>query len=163
MFEKFGEFDSYTEINVLAENLFNEGDIESIRALAEENGIDIELASMYVAGDLPELCDADTAASGKLDVELAAMKPAEIMLDWVAYIREESAKHRLMALAVRKKGKSLNGCIAKILQWSFANQYTVPQEIIKAAKVTAGRVTLGIPGHDTVCRLIKEYYLEAGK
>ena len=31
MFEKFGEFDSYGEINELAENLLNEGDTESLK------------------------------------------------------------------------------------------------------------------------------------
>lgn len=32
MFEKFGELNSFGEINELAENLFNEGDTESLRA-----------------------------------------------------------------------------------------------------------------------------------
>ena len=36
MFEKFGEMDSYKEINDLAEAMFNEGDLESIKILAEE-------------------------------------------------------------------------------------------------------------------------------
>lgn len=35
MFEKFGELNSFGEINELAENLFNEGDTESLRAMAE--------------------------------------------------------------------------------------------------------------------------------
>ena len=39
MFDKFGEMDSYKEINELAENLFNEEDMDSIRELAKENGI----------------------------------------------------------------------------------------------------------------------------
>lgn len=39
MFEKFGELNSFGEINELAENLFNEGDTESLRAMAKENGI----------------------------------------------------------------------------------------------------------------------------
>ena len=33
MFEKFGELNSFGEINELAENLFNEGDTESLRAM----------------------------------------------------------------------------------------------------------------------------------
>ena len=37
MFEKFGEFDSYGEINELAENLLNEGDTESLKVMAKEN------------------------------------------------------------------------------------------------------------------------------
>ena len=39
MFDKFGEFDSFNEINELAENLLNEGDIESLKVVAKENGI----------------------------------------------------------------------------------------------------------------------------
>ena len=35
MFDKFGELNSYTEINELAENLFNEGDEKSLREMAE--------------------------------------------------------------------------------------------------------------------------------
>ena len=38
MFDKFGEMDSYKEINELAENLFNEGDIDSLRVMAKEMG-----------------------------------------------------------------------------------------------------------------------------
>lgn len=38
MYDKFGEMSSYTEINELAENLVNEGDIESLHEMAKENG-----------------------------------------------------------------------------------------------------------------------------
>ena len=38
MFEKFGEMDSYKEINELAENLFNEGDVDNLRAMAKRTG-----------------------------------------------------------------------------------------------------------------------------
>lgn len=62
MFDKFGEFGSVNEINELAQNLFNEGDMDSILALAKENGIDQEVAKMYIKGDLPELADAEDAA-----------------------------------------------------------------------------------------------------
>ena len=54
MFEKFGEMDSYKEINDLAEAMFNEGDLESIKILAEENGIS-EYADLYISGDIPYL------------------------------------------------------------------------------------------------------------
>ena len=36
MFEKFGELNSFGEINELAENLFNEGDTEGLKAMAKE-------------------------------------------------------------------------------------------------------------------------------
>ena len=39
MFDKFGEMNSYTEINELAANLLQEGDLDSLKELAKENGI----------------------------------------------------------------------------------------------------------------------------
>lgn len=62
MFEKFGELNSFGEINELAENLFNEGDTESLKAMAKENGIQNEFVQMYLQGDIPVLCDPLTAA-----------------------------------------------------------------------------------------------------
>ena len=75
MFEKFGELNSFGEINELAENLFNEGDTESLKAMAKENGIQNEFIQMYLQGDIPVLCDPLTAAMGKIDVEVAELKP----------------------------------------------------------------------------------------
>ena len=43
MFDRFGEFDSAAEINETAVNLRREGDIESLKVLATENGIDPEI------------------------------------------------------------------------------------------------------------------------
>lgn len=75
MFEKFGELNSFGEINELAENLFNEGDTESLRAMAKENGIQSDFVDMYLQGEIPALCDQLTAALGKIDVEVAELKP----------------------------------------------------------------------------------------
>ena len=38
MFDKFGEFNSVEELNAAAEGFRNEGDLESLMALAQENG-----------------------------------------------------------------------------------------------------------------------------
>ena len=62
MFGKFGEMGSADEINELAGNLLTEGDTVSIKTLAEENGIPVEYAEMYISGDIPVMCDAQTAA-----------------------------------------------------------------------------------------------------
>ena len=138
MFDKFGEMSSYTELNELANNLVNEGDMESLREMAAENGIPEELVGLYLNGDIPELCDALTAAIGKLDVECEKLKPKEIMEDWVEYIRTQCLENDLLARQVRKKGKNLEGCIAKLLMWSFKNQIPISKEIMTAAGVTAG-------------------------
>ena len=160
MFEKFGELNSFGEINELAENLFNEGDTESLRAMAKENGIQSDFVDMYLQGEIPVLCDQLTAALGKIDVEVAELKPKEIMEDWVEYIRTQCLENDLLARQVRKKGKNLEGCIAKLLMWSFKNQIPISKEIMKAAGVTAGRCTLGIPGMATAKKLILRYYME---
>lgn len=159
MFDKFGEMGSFEEINELAENLFNEGDTESLRVMAKENGIQEEYVTMYLEGDIPVLCDAITAALGKIDVEAEELRPKEIMEDWVEYLRGQCLENEILCYQVRKKGKSLKGCIAALLSWSFKNQQTVDKDIIKAAGVSAGRVTLGIPGMGRAKQIITDYYM----
>ena len=159
MFEKFGEMDSASEINELAENLFNEGDVESLRAMATENGITQDFVELYLQGDIPELCDSMTAAMGKIDMEVAELKPKEIMEDWVEYLRGQCMENEILAYQVRKKGKSLKGCIAALLSWSFKHQQAVDKDIIKAAGVSASKVTLGIPGMGRAKQIIREYYM----
>lgn len=159
MFDKFGEFDSYEEINELAENLFNEGDFESIKAVAKENGIEEEIAEMYINGEIPELCDSLTAALGKIEVESKELKPKDIMEDWTEYLKGQCLESETLAVAVRKKEKSIKGCIGALLAWAFKNQQSIDKDIIKAAGVSAGKVTIGIPGMGKAKKIIKKYYL----
>lgn len=159
MWERFGEFDSAAEINALAVNLRKEGDKESLKVLARENGIDPDLAEAFWEGDLLYLCDDMAAAIGKIDVEAKELKPVEIMADWVEYLKARCFEDPETARAVRRKGKSLKGAVAALLTWSFKNQVQVDKDIIKAAGVSAGRVTLGIPGMARAKRLMADYYL----
>lgn len=159
MFDKFGEMNSYKEINELAENLFNEGDLKSLRIMAEENGIAQDFVEMYIQGNLPVLCDSLTAALGKIEMECKELNPKEIMEDWVEYLRGQCMENDLLACQVRRKGKSLKGCIGALLSWSFKNQQQIDKDIIKAAGVSAGRVTLGIPGMGRAKSIIIEYYM----
>lgn len=159
MFDKYGEFDSADEMNAKAAELLAAGNTEGVLILAAENGLDPEDADDFINGDIPELTNALLAASGKLDIEDAKLKLDEIMADWLSYIRMECAENPGMAAAVRRKGKSLKGCIAALLAWSFGHQKQVDKEIIKAAGVNAGRVTMGIPGNGTAKKIIREYYL----
>lgn len=158
MFEKFGEFDSAEELNMCAEGLRNEGDKESLFALAEENGIDREDAEDFMTGDLDKLATPLMAALGKIEVECKELKPKQIMVDWIDYIKIQCSESEEMAEAVRKKGKSIKGCIAELLKWSFANQVDIDNDILKAAGVNASRVTLGIPGMGEAKKIIREYY-----
>lgn len=158
MFEKFGEFDSFEEINMSAKGLKDEGDKENLYVLAAENGIDKAMVDMFLEGDIDFICDAETAALGKLSIEQEDVKAQEIMIDWVDYIKGCVAKEPQMAAAVRKKGKTLKGCVAELLVWSMKNAKPVDKDIIKMAKAHE-RTTLGIPGMATVKKIIREYYL----
>lgn len=163
MFDKFGEMSSYKEINTLAENLFNEGDIESLRNMATENGISEDFVELYLSGEIMELCDGQTAAYGKIDVEVKELKIKGIMEDWLEYLRVQISDNDLLARRVRMKDKNLKGCIAALLKWSFKNQVPVDKEILKAAEVTAGKVTLGIPNMGKAKEIIRNYYLGGEK
>ena len=158
MFDKFGEMDSADEINELAENLLNEGDIDSLEAMAKENGIPMEYVLAYKEGEIPFICDNMTAALGQIDVEVEKLKPKEIMEDWVEYLRGQCMENEEFSEHVRRKGKSLKGMIGALLKWSFANQQQIDKGIIKAAGVDGARVTLGIPGMSRAKKIIKEYY-----
>lgn len=158
LYEKFGELNSAQEINELAENLFNENDIESLKELAKENGLS-DMVQLYLEGELPDLCDTLSAAIGKIEVEAAELKPREIMEDWVEYLRGQCLENEILAFQVRKKGKTLKGCIAALLKWSFGHQIPSEKEILKEAGVSAGRVTLGIPGMAQAKKIITEYYM----
>lgn len=70
LWKKFGEMNSCAKINELAENLLNEGDLASLREMAAENGV-ADMAELYCEGEIPDLCDALSAAIGKIDVEAA--------------------------------------------------------------------------------------------
>lgn len=166
MFEKFGEFDSYEEINRAAAAQLAEGDTEAIYAIAEENGLDAEDVEDFIAGDIPELATALTAAQGKLQIEAEELQPKEIMADWLDYIQIQCFEDQEMRLAVRRKGKSLKECIGKLVKWSLDHAENVDKDIIKAAGLPEWAqkgCKLGIPGMGTAKQLIKEYYLGGGE
>lgn len=166
MFEKFGEFDSYEEINRAAAAQLEEGDEEAIYAIAKENGIDREDAEDFIDGAAPELVTALMAANGKLAVEAAELQPKEIMADWLDYIKIQCFEDPKMCSAVRQKGKSLKECIGKLVKWSFDHAENVDKDIIKTAGLPSwaqNGCKLGIPGMGTAKQLIKEYYLGGGE
>lgn len=159
MFDKFGEFNSVEELNEAAAGQKEQGDLEALIMLAEENGLDKEDAEDYMDDCIDNLATPLTAALGKLKVECNTLKPKEIMEDWVEYIKIQCMDNLEVAKQVRMKGKSLEGCIAELLKWSFNNAYSIPDEIAKAAGIKSASVKLGIPGMGRAKKIIDEYYL----
>ena len=107
MFEVFGEFDSAEEINKAAAAQLEHGDTQAIRYIARENGLDPLDAEDYIDGEVSELCNPLMAALGKIKVEEDELKPVEIVEDWVNYIKAQATEHPDMAVAVRRKGKTI--------------------------------------------------------
>ena len=68
-------------------------------------------------------------------------------------------ENEMIAHQVRKQGKNLKGCIAALLTWGFNHQEPVDKDIMKAAGVKAGRVTLGMPGMARAKQIITDYYM----
>lgn len=157
MFDRFGEFDSAEEINEAAKGLVREGDIDSLKILCRENGIDEDMMQAFLEGDIPFLTDAMSAALGKIEIESKELKPKELVEDWIEYIKAQCMEHEDIAIAVRKKGKNVKGCIVELLRWSFKNRYDVDPEIAKAAGINQ-KVQMGIPGMGTAKKLILDYY-----
>lgn len=160
MFDKFGEFDTYEELNKAADGQKTQGDIEALKELAKENGIDQDDVEDYMDGVIPELCTAKTAALGKLAVEIADIKASEIVQDWIDYIQSSAMEDLQMSVAIRKKGKSLIGCIGAMLKWSYDARYKVDDRIIKASGIKATGVEMGIHGMASAKKIIREYYME---
>ncbi len=158
MFEIFGYMETAEEINKTAAGLKAEGDIENLKKLAEENGLPPEIVDVYVSGEIDWIADTMTAAIGKIQIEEEDLKPEEIMKDWVEYLKAQCMENEQLAAAVRKKDKTLKGCMGELLKWSYKNAKSVDASIQKAAGFT-GRVTLGIPGMGRAKKIIKEYYL----
>lgn len=177
MFDTYGEFDSAEEINARADELFNAGVRQGIMDLARENGIPEEMAQMFLDGETPFLCDASTAAVGKIEMERENTVLEGVLEDWISYIEAQAMEDEEIARAVRSKGKSLNGCIAELLLVSLRSQKQVDRSIldivekrVREEKIDLKKETgmdpswlkytkIGFPGMGAAKKLIRKYYL----
>ena len=168
MFDKFGEFDSAEEMNRAAEAQLKEGDLDAIRAIAKENGIDKEDAEDYIDGYAVQLATPLMAAMGKLTVEEKDLKLEGIVKDWKDSIVEQCTNDEQLAMAVRRKGKYLKNCIAELLRFAFENKVQISDKIVDVTQVMHnGKLEkmrkplyLGIPSRADVKRIVRKYYLE---
>lgn len=102
MFERFGEFDSAEELNLTAEGLKTEGDMESLLILAEENGIDKEDAEDYMDDRTKELVTPLMAALGKLRVESKDLELNGVLEDWKDAIVDMCTEDKTIPLSAKK-------------------------------------------------------------
>lgn len=171
MFKKFGEFDSYEELNRAAEAQRAEGDEEALKDIAKENGIDVEDAEDFMDGCVEEFATPLMAAAGKLKIEAVELGLEGVMLDWKDQIVAACVKDEALQIAVRRKKKSLAGCLAVMLRFAFENKVPVSDEVVNITKVTQNGkevpmrkpVYLGIPNRAQVEKLMRDYYLGGRK
>lgn len=168
MFEKFGKMD-YEELIRTAAAEREEGDLEALITLAEENGLEKEDAEDYMDGIVDSLANPYMAAVAKIEGEAKELGIKGHQLDQKDTILALLDGDDDLCLAVRKKEKSLTECLAKILTFSSECAIQVPDAIVKLAefRMNGKKEAMRSPvyeGGETkadVRRIAKEYYLEA--
>lgn len=165
MYEKFGEFDSFEELNRAAAAQKAEGDEEALFALAQENGLDKEDVEDYLDGTVEELATVSMAAIGKLKLEKEDLKLGGVLSDWVDDLIEMCMESQELAAAVRKKGKDLAGYIAATADSGWKNRVIVDKRIVNKTEevkkiIGTHEFTIGIPDRKTRRELARAYYLE---
>ncbi len=152
LFEKFGEMGSAKELNMCADGFREEGDIESLKAFAVENGFTEEDALNYVkakeTNQTAEFCNPFTAAEAKMRLETKDHPE----LEKIANLLLSEGDDMELLEAIRKKGKRL-----------VKAYIAMEDEAYKIAKKTAsGRNCNGCLFSDNEgLTIIKKYYKEA--
>lgn len=163
MWNKFGEFDSAEEINRAAAAQKKEGDIEALKQLASENGLDEEDAIDYAEGVLDALTNAQLAAIGKLDIEAYDLKISGVLTDWVNELKQLCIDIPF-AVAVRRKGKDLAGYIALIADSGYEHRAVVDKRIVDKTKniksvIGSHELSIGFPSQAERKQLAIKYYI----
>ena len=135
MWDKYGEQNSAHELNALARQLLSEGKKDEVHELAKENGIDKDMAELFVAEDIDFICDNMSAAIGKLDVEIEhyqkqyvanALEVKDALESYMSRERVKLSVHKYgvdididitgdeLADAIRQKGKVLNDILKDV-------------------------------------------------
>lgn len=152
MFEKFGEFNTVEELNMAAEGLKNEGDINSVILLAKENGLTEDDARDYADGYSDSLTSEYMMALGRIDIEMEIYKgkPEEHMIKVIGSMAK-SVLNDDTALAGRifSTGKNLNGVVEKLRNIASKNK--------------AGEMGCACGTDEELKDIIRAYYKEAAE
>lgn len=166
LFEKFGEFDSWEEINRAAAAQKEQGDDEAVKTIAKENGIDEMDAQDFLDGALSELCTPMTAAIGKLDAEAEALQLPMMMQMWKDTINGmfASSDGDQLMIGVRRKGRRLAELFGKMIVECSKSRVNTPQPIVDYARQIDGSIPQTLPMADLskarFMELVREYYLD---
>ena len=113
LFHDFGEMESAKELNLCADGFREEGDLDSLKAFAVENGFTeghaLQWAKKRETNLTEEFCNPITAAMAKLDLE--AKNDTEKM---AADLLKSEMDDIELAEGIRKKGKRLKDAFKKV-------------------------------------------------
>lgn len=157
MFDRFGKFDSAEELNAAAEGFLQEGDTDSIYAMARENGIDAEDVSDYLDDASAGLVTPLSAAIGKLNVEREDMKLEGVMEAWTDLIIQECIGSEELQRQIRRKDRPLLPLIAKMMGQASKTRKRVDDRIAKAAGIMTP-LYIGDISRAEAKKMIDEYY-----
>lgn len=161
MFDKYGEFDSAAEIIRAIQGQIDEGDETAALEIGRENGIDEMDIEDILDGSASaeEVLTPCVVALGKLQIEAEAYKKNDsIIIDWIEYIKALAIDSEEVSVMIRRKGKSLNGCLGELLKFSYNHAFSIPGDIVKAAGISNANVKLGIPNAGKCKEIIRTYY-----
>lgn len=133
--KKFGPFKSADEINAKAAELLAAGDVDGIKELAKETGIDEEDAQDYADGIVSTLCNDLMAALGRIKVEseeLDIFGPFEM---WRDFIVEGINTDVFFGRNVMDPEKTLVGAFAAVIKEESKSRKTIDKKICKAAGI----------------------------
>jgi len=162
MFEKFGEFDSCEEINRAAEAQLKEGDIETLKELAIENGFDPMDAEDYFCGALDSFCGIKDTALGKLKIEKEELKLEREFTLLEEELEKACMENTDLAAGVRRKGKRLAEYLAKVIDKGYEQAVTPPKAILQYVKAVPSQykdhMKTGMPDKATRKEIMRTYY-----
>lgn len=150
MFDKFGEFDSVEELNEAAAGFVQEGDFESLYALARENGIEKEDVDDYLDDVTDELATLPMAVQGRLDIEEkedVKDKMEKAAMSVIMLVLRGMCDSEEMQKAVLKKGKR-----AKNILREMKNE---------ASKYKTGNMAVACGTDRQLRAIIKSYYMDS--
>jgi len=164
MFGKYGEFDSWEEIARALKAQQAEGDMDAVKSIAEENGLDMEDVEAYLDGVETDMVMCKLAAYGKLAVEEKEHKVNGMLSDWVDIIRDAATSSDELAAGIRRKGKKLSEVLARCIDASLESKCIVDKSItgLCCAEIRQHTqnhpLTIGGTPKRKVLEIVREYY-----
>lgn len=159
MEHKFGVFNTVEELNRAAAAQKAEGDIEALKGLAAENGIEEEDVEDYLDDLVEELVTPCIAAMAKLNLEEKELDLKSQLKDWKEYVVVLCTEDEKLCHAVFSPEKQLLHVLAAGLKLASQNRITVDKKIIKAAGLPESAAYIGMCGKEELRKIVLDYYL----